>query len=75
MRRADGTSWKHKRLDFVTHAFQFSAQTLEDHASAESKQPANILKDAPPGTRFSNDAKSLRPEPAIVFRSLPSSGG
>lgn len=74
MERVDGDSWNNKRLDVVTFSFQVSAHLFEYHAPPDSKEATHVLSDDP--CRFCKpyNSKHLRPEMAVVFRSLPSSG-
>jgi len=67
VRGVDGASWNNeRRRDFVAVAFQFRKQIVEDHSRLKRSDPTNVLKQAPIGPYVSNDAKSFRPEPAVI---------
>jgi hypothetical protein len=58
-------------LDFVVQAFQLSTHLSECHFNDAS----NILANDPTGLDLSNNPKHLRPEEAVIFRSLSLSCG
>jgi hypothetical protein len=58
-------------LDFVVQAFQVSTHLSECHLNDSS----NILANDPTRLDFSNNPKHLRPEEAVIFRSLSLSCG
>jgi hypothetical protein len=69
--RVDGASWYNETLDFVAQAFQISTHLSECHFNDSS----NILANDPTGLDLSNNPKHLRPEEAVIFRSLSLSCG
>jgi len=58
-------------LDFVVQAFQLRTHLSECHIDDAS----NILANDPTGLDLSNNPKHLRPEEAVIFRSLSLSCG
>lgn len=69
--RVDGASWYNETLDFVVQAFQLRTHLSECHFNDAS----NILAKHPTGLGFSNNPKHLRPEEAVILRSLSLSCG
>lgn len=72
--RTDGDSWNNNRLDFVAECLQISADTLEYHASALSKEATHVFSDDPCRLELSNNAAHFWPEEAVILLSAPSSG-
>jgi hypothetical protein len=63
-----GASWNNKRPCGVALGFQVRKHTVEFHASVESNEARNVLKDDPFGVQELNNGKSRRPEPAVILR-------
>lgn len=86
VRGVDGASWNNeRRRDFVAPAtfllcavaFQFRKQIVEDHSRLKRSDPTNVLKQEPSWSNVSDEAKSFRPEPAVIqlASSLPGRTG
>jgi hypothetical protein len=73
----DGASWNKQCPDGVTDTFQRRKQTVEFQTLFESKDSSNVFKQAPLRTNLPYDAKSLRPEPAVIVlaSSVPGNTG
>jgi len=71
MGRVDGASWYNETLDLVVQLFQVSTHLSECHLNDSS----NILANDEMGLDLSNNPKHLRPEEAVVLRSLSLSCG
>lgn len=72
--RIDGNSWYNKRLYFVAFFFQVSTHLFENHTFVPSSESRNIFSNDPSWSENRDALKHLRPEVAVVSRSLPSSG-
>src|SRR5216117_2792690 len=64
--RVDGASWNNKRLDFVTFAFQVSADLFEYHAFVPSNEATHVFSDDPCWFDVSYNRKHFRPLVAVV---------
>jgi hypothetical protein len=70
VRRIDGTSWNNKRLYLVPFGFHVSLHLLEYHPTLLSKQSVNVFSDNPCRLNLPYNSEHLRPEEAVVARSL-----
>jgi len=75
---ADGTSWNdQRRAEPIAQGFQLSKHALDVHASVESSEAKRVLENADRWPDLFDNAKSLRPEPAVIVlaSSLPGCTG